>query len=176
MERIVLDACTLYPTFLRHILEGCARGGLFTPLWSERILEEWRRTAERVGSPAGAEIALLRSRFPDAVVRPDPILEADIALPDLNDAHVLASAITGGADALLTFNIRDFPTRTLARYGIVRAHPDTFLLSLHAEAPTLLTAAVHEAKARLEAAYGRPTETRTILKKAGLPRLGKAFG
>ena len=47
--RVLLDACTLYPTVMREILIGVARAGYYTPLWSDRILEEWARAAARFG-------------------------------------------------------------------------------------------------------------------------------
>ena len=45
--RAVLDACVLYPTVLRGLLQHCAAAGLYVPLWSGRILEEWRRAVVR---------------------------------------------------------------------------------------------------------------------------------
>ena len=32
-EKILLDACVLYPTVLREILIGVAARGLYRPLW-----------------------------------------------------------------------------------------------------------------------------------------------
>ncbi|MCZ2501128.1 PIN domain-containing protein, partial [Xylophilus sp. Kf1] len=72
--RAVLDANVLFPTILREILTDLAQAGLYHALWSDRILEEWHRAAARIGpdaeSVAGAQIALLRLRFPQAV-QPD---------------------------------------------------------------------------------------------------------
>ncbi|HRO14243.1 MAG TPA: PIN domain-containing protein [Paracoccus sp. (in: a-proteobacteria)] len=70
--KAVLDACVLYPTVLREILIGAAEAGLFQPVWSARILAEWRHAAARLGGDqetvAGAEIALLRARHRQAEV------------------------------------------------------------------------------------------------------------
>jgi hypothetical protein len=46
--RVLIDACVLYPTVMREVLIGVAAKGLFTPLWSARILEEWARAAARL--------------------------------------------------------------------------------------------------------------------------------
>ena len=54
--RVLLDANVLYPTVMREVLLGCARAGLFEPLWSARILEEWARAAARLG-PEGEAVA-----------------------------------------------------------------------------------------------------------------------
>ncbi|MEM6276609.1 MAG: PIN domain-containing protein, partial [Pseudomonadota bacterium] len=62
--KILLDACVLYPTVQREILLKTARAGVFTPLWSDRILEEWRRAAARHGpvgeAQGGGGIAVMR--------------------------------------------------------------------------------------------------------------------
>ncbi len=48
-------------------------------------------------------------------------------LPDKGDRHVLAAAIIGRADAIITFNLKDFPASALQPYGIEAIHPDDFI-------------------------------------------------
>ncbi|NNK77187.1 MAG: PIN domain-containing protein, partial [Litoreibacter sp.] len=125
--RLLLDACVLYPTVLREILMGTAKNDLFTPLWSERILEEWARAARKLG-PTGevqarGEIALLRADWPDAVIIPRAGDTARLWLPDPNDIHVLAAGIAGSADKIVTFNAKDFPRQTLVEEGLDRIAP-----------------------------------------------------
>jgi predicted nucleic acid-binding protein len=176
--RVLLDANVLAPSVLRETLLGAAAAGGFTPLWSARILEEWARAARRM--PEGAEavaraaIAALRARWPEAEVAADPSLEARLALPDPHDVHVLAAAMTGRAAILLTCNRRDFPPRTLARHGLLVRDPDGFLLELHHERG--LQAVAEAVRERAEAISGRPQALRPMLKRAGLPRLGRALG
>ena len=116
--RLVLDACVLYPTVMREVLLGPARAGLFEPVWSARILEEWRRAAAKLGPAAAAqaagEIALVRAAFPGAETAPAPGVEARLWLPDPGDVHVLATAIAASADGIVTLNASDFPGATLA--------------------------------------------------------------
>ena len=64
----------------------------------------------------------------DALVTDYEDLINGIDLPDPNDRHVLAAAIAGNADVIVTLNLKDFPTDRLARYGIEAQHPDTFLI------------------------------------------------
>ena len=52
-----------------------------------------------------------------------------LVLPDTDDRHVLAAAIVGQADIIVTLNMRDFPSHTLDAYGIQAQHPDAFLAS-----------------------------------------------
>ena len=177
--RVLIDACVLYPTVLREIVLGVAAAGDFTPLWSARILEEWARAAARLGAGeeavARGEIALLRARWPGAEVTPGPATEARLFLPDPADVHVLAAAIDGGADVLLTLNVRDFPKRALDEEAILLRHPDDFLLEALARAPEAVRLAVERVHAEAERLSGETLPLRALLKRARLPRLGKAL-
>jgi hypothetical protein len=53
-----------------------------------------------------------------------------LVLPDPDDRHVLATAITERADVIVTFNLKDFPKTALTPYGIEAQHPDEFLSHL----------------------------------------------
>ncbi|WP_424970390.1 RSP_2648 family PIN domain-containing protein [Dinoroseobacter sp. S76] len=174
--RILLDTCVLYPTLMRQMLLAAARTGAYTPLWSPRILEEWRHAAARSGPVeaeiVGSEIALMRAAFPDATVPPDDALIENLFLPDPEDRHVLAAALTGQASALLTANLKDFPTRTLSRHGLLRYAPDGFFCDLVAEHDLgeTLTVPIEAAAAQLG------QSPKAILKKSRLSRLAKQLG
>jgi hypothetical protein len=171
--RAVLDACVLYPPVLRDILTGCAEAGLFAPVWSPRILAEWAHAAARGGpessARAAAGIARLRALFPEAEVLPATETEAALRLPDPADAHVLAAACEAGAPLLVTLNLRDFPARNLAPLGVAAISPDDFLMRLWLDRPEAVAVAVATARGDAAAAL------RPFLKRAGLPRLGKAL-
>lgn len=175
--KLVLDACVLYPNVMREMLLGAARLGHFHPLWSPRILEEWARAAARLGpvgeAQARAEIALLRADWPKAERRHDAALESRLWLPDPGDLHVLASAIASSADGIVTMNAKDFPRGLLAEEGLTRADPDTLLLGFwHADPEGM----VRVGQAVLaEANRQGDWSLRGLMKKARLPRLGKAL-
>lgn len=177
--KVLLDACVLYPTVMREVLLGVARTGLFQPLWSARILEEWARAARKLGPEGEAisrgEIALLRAAWPRAEVRPAPGIEARLSLPDDDDLHVLASAIAGSADVLLTSNTADFPQHILAEEGLTRRDPDGFLWQLWSDHPEAVAGAVQQVLQTAEHLSGQPWPVRKLMKKARLPRLGKAL-
>ncbi len=175
--KVLIDACVLYPTVLREIVLGVAGAGYFEPLWSACILEEWRRAAERQGQGeiAALEIAAASRLFPDANVEVSTETEARISLPDQNDEHVLAAAIDGGAEELLTLNLKDFPTNALAADGIVRRDPDGFLLEAYHGDAEMLCRVISDVFERA-AGHGIDTSVpRSLLKRARLPRLGKAL-
>lgn len=179
MKRVLLDACVLYPTVMREVLLGAAQAGLYEPLWSERILEEWARAAARRGAldeaQARGEIAVARANWPKASVEPRDGDLARLWLPDEDDIHVLASAIAGSADALVTLNIRDFPRHTLSEEGLDRIDPDGFLYGLWLEHPEALEAVGSKVLEQAEKIDNAPHDLRKLLKKARLPRLAKAL-
>ena len=177
--RALLDACVLYPTVLRQIVLCVAEAGLTTPLWSPRILAEWAHVAARQGpaheAVARGEIAALTARWPAASVQPSPATEVRLHLPDPNDLHVLAAAIDGGADLLLTLNIRDFPRAAVAAHGLDRQHPDEWLRKLHTRHPDTIAEVARRVRTEAERLSGQPQPLRPLLKRARLPRLGKAL-
>ena len=176
--KAVLDACVIFPTVLREILLGVAVAGLYQPLWSERILGEWVRATAKLGPlarvQAEGDAALLRAAFPRGLVRAQPDIEARLLLPDINDVHVLAVAIAGHADCIVTFNNRDFPRHLLAEEGIARRDPDGFLWQLWSHHPAAVTEVVMAVHATAERLAGAAIPLKALLKRAQLPKLGKA--
>jgi predicted nucleic acid-binding protein len=177
--RAVLDACVLYPTVLRDILIGAADQGLFMPLWSDRLIQEWARTAHRRGGAHDADIArgqmaLIKARFGTACIPPDPALEAQLWLPDPGDIHVLATAITARADAIITLNLKDFPKRDLYDHDLVALHPDAAIMQFWDIAPEKIRPIIAAAHHRAKASTGQDLALRALLKRARLPRLARA--
>ncbi len=176
--RAVLDANVLFPTILREILTDLAARGLFQPLWSARILAEWRHAAARLGPDqdgiAGAEIALLRARFPDAEMPDDGQAAIDLDFPDPADRHVVEAALVGHGALIVTANLRDFPQRMMASLGLQAIHPDAFLLDLLADNAAAVRGAVDAALHKAQALGGDLTQDR-MLKKSRLPRLARAL-
>ena len=177
--KVLLDTCVIYPTVMREVLLGVARAGVFTPLWSARILEEWARAARKLGpggeTQARGEIAMLRAAWPKAEVHWKPSLEDRLWLPDAADTHVLAAAIAGSADLILTLNAQDFPRNVLAEEGLARQDPDGFLMGIWQAQPELVAGVVEQVRQEAERLSGEAWEVRKLMKKAKLPRLGKAL-
>ena len=74
MGRIaVLDACTLFPGLLRHVLIQLAVDGLYAPRWSDEINAEWSRALLRrrpalSASSIARTIQLMNEALPGAKV------------------------------------------------------------------------------------------------------------
>lgn len=178
--RVLIDACVLIPPLLREVVLGAAAEGLFKPLWSQTILDEWLYAARRLDGDEGeararGDIALMRARWPETEIAAKNAPAPDLTLPDPHDVHVLEAAIVGKADLILTLNIKDFPRGTLAAYGMERIAPDPFLWSLWPDGEEALTGVLNRIRAGTRAAGRQPQDFRRMLKRAGLPRLAKLW-
>ena len=91
----------------------------------------------------------------DALVTDYEDLIPDLHLPDPDDRHVLAAAIRGHADVIVTMNLRDFPSDTIGSFGIEAQHPDEFVLHLLDLAPGAVVAAAQDHRQSLK----NPTKT-----------------
>lgn len=178
--RIVIDTCVLYPTVMREMVVGASKSGAFDPIWTPRILEEWARAAIKLGpsgeAQARSEIAMLRAGLPGAENPEAPHIAARLWLPDPDDIHVLALAVSTSADAIMTLNAKDFPRGTLSDEGLQRIEPDGYLMSLWLADGEKIEAVAARVLARANELSGGGWEMRALLKKARLPRLAKALG
>jgi len=177
--KLLLDTCVIYPTVMREMLLGAARLGHFMPLWSARILGEWERAAVKLGpvgaAQAKAGIAVIRSNWPQAILAPAPGLEARLWLPDAADIHVLAVAVSGSADAIVTLNNKDFPRNILAEEGLKRLGPDEVLYEIWLKDSAGMQQLGQQVLTEANRLSGGGWLIRPLLKKARLPRLAKAL-
>ncbi len=174
--KVFIDTCVLFPTLTRELLMGFARAASFEPLWSPDVLGEWRSVARRSGKYApDPEIDRLVEEFPAALVEYTPETLLPLSLPDPNDIAILAAAIDGGAEELLTFNSRDFPIRTLAKHGLIRRHPDEFLLEQFQMDPDIARSITDITLKKAQADGFDASNPRRIFKRSLLPRFGKAL-
>ncbi|UIJ35129.1 PIN domain-containing protein [Allobranchiibius sp. GilTou73] len=126
---VFFDTCALFGGTLNDTFLRLAELGAYQILWSDGVLTELERNlADRVG-PEGARrrVSAMRAAFPDAAVADyEDLAHAMTCEP--KDRHVLAAAVRGHAEVLITFNIKDFPASSLAPHAVTVVHPDDFLL------------------------------------------------
>lgn len=85
----------------------------------------------------------------DAIVTGYEDLIPVLHLPDPDDRRVLAAAIRGRADVIVTMNLKDFPAEILAPLGMEAQHPDEFVMNLLGLAPGTVLAAAQAHKESL---------------------------
>ena len=172
---VVYDACVLFPAPLRDLLVRLAQTGVVRGKWSEQILDEVFRNILRVRPELKPEQlertrGLMNRAIADVVVEGFEDLEAGLQLPDLDDRHVLAAAIRAGAQAIVTFNLKDFPAETLALYGVEAVDPDTFVVDLIDLAPGVVLRVVDEQAKSLKSPPRTTLELIDTLEGNGLRR------
>src|SRR2546425_176822 len=119
--KVVYDACVLYPAPLRDFLVELAATSLFQAYWTDDIQEEWISSVLQNRSDLSRERLertkeLMNNSVRDCIITDHQDLISSLNLPDPGDRHVLAAAIRCGADAIITFNLSDFPESELIKY------------------------------------------------------------
>jgi len=104
-------------------------------------------------------VKIMNSVFPDAEVHGFEEIIDNLELPDLDDRHVLAAAIHCKADAIITFNQKDFPTKYVKEFNIEVYTPDKFLNLLDSLSPEIVVKAFKNQLASL----GNPPKTKEEL-------------
>ncbi|MDH3726353.1 MAG: PIN domain-containing protein [Myxococcales bacterium] len=131
---VVVDANVLYDAAARDLLIRFAIRGSVRVRWTEHILDECFH-ALRSNRPDLREDRLIRMRklmcdaVPDCIIMGyEPLVEA-IQVPDTGDRHVVAAAVKSDAQAIVTYNTRDFPNESIGQYHLEVIHPDDFFVN-----------------------------------------------
>jgi predicted nucleic acid-binding protein len=129
----VLDANVLYPIYTSDLVLSLSDTRLFHARWSKDIEDEAKlNLVERrpdLKRRIPKRFAAMRNAIPDCMIENYQPLIDSLKLPDPNDRHVLAAAIVGHADAIVTFNLKDFPQRTVSKFNIEVIHLDDFVIT-----------------------------------------------
>lgn len=181
-----LDTCVLVPSRGRDVLLEVAASGVYRPLWSSGVLDELAQTLRTLGERRGAApdetdayvgrlARQMTLSFPDALVEGWERVEGSIDLPDPNDRHVVAAALIGRADVIVTDNTTDFPAEQLPS-PLFTQTLDEFLL----DSLDLHPAAVISAVVRVADRTGRngprltPADVADFLASTSAPAFGSA--
>ncbi len=168
----VLDACVLYSASLRDLLLTVAETGLYRPRWTEAINDEWTRSLKAKWPERSDNFdrtrLLVDKSVPDCLITGYESLIPCLSLPDENDRHVLAAAICGRADVIVTSNISDFPDSSLVNFRIEVWNPDRFMLHLLTLDDAKVFYAIRTIRARLRNPAISPGDYLDNLEKIGL--------
>jgi hypothetical protein len=168
-----LDASVLYPALLRNVLMHLALRDLFQARWSDRVHEEWiaallRNRPDLTAAQLERTRRLMDENIDDALVSGyEPFLD-QLTLPDPDHRHVLAAAIQGDANVIVTVNMRDFPADALATHGLEAQHPDTFISNFLDDSADDVLAALHELHHDLKNPPVSMSELLATLERQGL--------
>jgi predicted nucleic acid-binding protein len=171
---VVLDACVLVPVALADTLLRIAERELYRPLWSARIVAEAVAAIVKIHPDIPPEqvqrrFADMDDTFEDARIDGWEDLEDTVTLPDPDDRHVVATAVRGRADAIVTGNLRHYPPEILGPLNIEVIHPDDFLLDQLDLAPRLVLEVLREQAAHTRQPALTPVDLIARLARAGAP-------
>ncbi len=167
------DAIVLFPAGLRDLLLRLADRYLFAPLSSADIHTDWIRNllADRPDIDRNVldrTRTVLGRHVPDALVIGNEALAAELDLSDADDRHVLAAAIRGQADVIVTANLRDFPASRLAPHSLAAQHPGTLVADRFEVDTEAVLAAVRSHRVALRNPPRSVSEYLSALERVGL--------
>lgn len=148
---------------------------LYRAKWTEQIHDEWITNLLAKRPDLSVE-KLQRTRdlmdeaVMDCLVTGYEDIIPSLDLPDPDDRHVLAAAIRAGADAIVTFNLRDFPQSVLDQYDIEVLHPDEFIHYQFGLRNSAVITTAQRCRARLKAPPISAAEYLDVLARQSLPK------
>lgn len=171
----LLDACVLYPLAMTDALMSLAAAGLYAAKWTTRIETEWMNALEARRPELAGRLDFRRDHMREAV--PDwEVTEAawqacagGLWLPDTHDVHVLAAALAGHADCIVTSNLKDFPDVAVRPLGIEVIHPDPFIVAQWDLDPLVAVSAFKRMRGRWKRPQATAEDFADALERGGLP-------
>jgi len=171
----LLDACVLYPLAMCDALMSLATAGLYAAKWTARIEAEWITALEGQRPELKGRLGVRRDQMRHAVLDWE-VSEAawqacakGLELPDPDDVHVLAAALAGHADCIVTANLRDFPAHLVNALGIEVIHPDQFIVAQWDLDQLTAVAAFKRMRARWKKPEATAEDFAAALERGGLP-------
>lgn len=152
-----------------------ASTGLYAAKWTRSLEAEWMASIEERRPDLKGRLDYRRDQMREAV----PDWEVDeqawrsvtpgLVLPDPGDVHVLAAALAGHADCIVTANVSDFPVHVVAPLGIEIIHPDQFIVAQWDLDQLIAVAAFKRMRARWKKPQATPEDFAAALDRGGMP-------
>jgi hypothetical protein len=152
-----------------------ARTDLFRARWTDRIHDEWiSNLLKNRPDLQPAKLRRTRKLMNDAVLDClitgyEPLI-GSFGLPDPGDEHVLAAAVAGEADIIVTSNFKHFPARITSPLDIEIQYPDDFFVNQFTNAPELVLAAVKQQRTNMVKPPVSAKELLSVFEKIGLEK------
>lgn len=174
----LLDACVLYPIVTADALMSLTAAGLFAAKWTRRIENEWISNLEAdrpdLKDRLDRRRDTMRKAVPDWEVTASAwqAIQIRLKLPDPDDEHVIAAAVAGHADCIVTANIKDFPNSITAPLGLEAVHPDPFIIAQWDLDPIATIHAFKQMRARWRHPNASAVEFADRFERAAMPLVG----
>jgi hypothetical protein len=170
---VLLDANILYSRLLRELFMELHLRGLIHARWTDDIHDEWIRSVLSDYPDINPTVLkktreLMNLHAEGSLVTDYQDYIQKLLLPDPNDRHILAAAISGEIPTILTFNINDFPATSLSEFDIEAKHPDVLLFQLFEAHPHDTIKILKYVRNRMKNPLLDQKEFTSRLSKAGL--------
>ena len=183
---LVLDACVMMSVLLRPLLLDLASAGLYAPIWTYKIGQEWQRNAARLWQiepqVLETEWQRMQERFPEADMGDVTEHEAPLKHTDKKDKHVAAAGVAAVAKtdcspiSVVTWNTKDFSRSELRRQQLGLIDPDRLLTQWWPTHEQLLRNHIEATiQALVDTGRRQPEETIPMLKRDRLFRLAGCY-
>lgn len=169
---------------VRRLMLRLAACGIYQPVWSERIGQEWRRNAARLWAiPTDVletQWTEMNERFPYATQGDLQAYETGLRYSDPKDFHVIAAGLAQRARCGLqqppqvwvaTWNLKDFNRSELRRQGLDVLNPDRLLSQWWQDDADQLRESIREVPADYIALGREPEPLAATLHRERLYRL-----
>jgi hypothetical protein len=173
-----VDASSLVGVLKRNLLLTLAEAEFFRLRWSKEVLDETERALTgifviRDNADPGGQAALQRARmeqaFEEAMVSDfDNFLTACGAVPDANDAHVIAAALKTQAATIVTDNLKHFPPEVLGPLNLEARSTDAFIADTIALDTGRAVAAIRRMRENFKKPEMNPQQLLIAMEAAGL--------
>lgn len=169
----LIDSSVLYSNIVTDLIIETAKTGTFRARWTAQIHEEWMgalldKRTDLTRTQLLRRRDLMDKAVLDCLITGYEQLIPGLSLPDLNDRHILAAAIVGKADVIVTYNLKDFPKEALVPFEIEVQDPDTFLVHQRSLDEERFLEIVRRIRQRLKAQPKSADQYLEGLEKAGL--------
>src|SRR6266567_1692641 len=144
---VIIDACVLVQPAVRDTLLRLSERRLFLSRWSEDIIAEVDRTLIKFGvarEKVDHLLAEMKEHFSDAWVEPGYKELIPSMKNNEKDRHVVAAAVKGGCEVIVTYNLKHFKEEHLKPLDIIARHPDEFLIDIYHLNPEIVVHALHQ--------------------------------
>lgn len=172
--RVFVDTNVLFPFSVMDLMLALTEDGIHEVMWTDALLDEWERVIaegkRRSPDAAAAITATVREFFADTRIPADSYhgLVPEVDGPDPDDNVHMAAAVAGRAEAIVTWNEKDFTCEFVSNHAVTVVNSDTYLSSLYREFPAEVLSTITRIAAGKRRLPMTPSDIVEALDRAGV--------